>query len=256
MLIDSHAHLDAPYFRDRLPAVLDRAKKAGVERIITIGVTPSSSRNCIKIAEKYPLVFAAAGYHPHWADGSDSDRLAQAERLAGEPSVVALGEIGLDYHHFHSSKRNQIKLFRHMLEIAVTTRLPVIIHDRKAHVDVHEILCAFQAKLAGGIIHCFSGDWNLAQKYLDWGFYLSVPGPVTYPRSRDLREVAQKAPLEHLLIETDAPHLTPAPRKGRKNEPAFIRYTALEIAVLRKISLEEVADVTSRNVLQAFNLPL
>lgn len=255
MLIDSHAHLDAPYFRDRLPAVLDRAKKAGVERIITIGVTPSSSRNCIKIAEKYSLVFAAAGYHPHWADGSDSDRLAQAERLAEKPSVVALGEIGLDYHHFHSSKQNQIKLFRHMLEIAVTTRLPVIIHDRKAHVDVYEILSAFQAKLAGGIIHCFSGDWNLAQKYLDWGFYLSVPGPVTYPRSRDLREVAQKAPLEHLLIETDAPHLTPAPRKGRKNEPAFIRYTALEIAVLRKISLEEVADVTSRNVLQAFNLP-
>jgi len=255
MLIDSHAHLDAPYFRDRLPAVLDRAKKAGVERIITIGVTPSSSRNCIKIAEKYPLVFAAAGYHPHWADGSDSDRLAQAERLAGEPSVVALGEIGLDYHHFHSSKRNQIKLFRHMLEIAVTTRLPVIIHDRQAPVDVYEILSAFQAKLAGGIIHCFSGDWNLAKKYLDWGFYLSVPGPVTYPRSRDLREVAQKAPLEHLLIETDAPHLTPAPRKGRKNEPAFIRYTALEIAVLRKISLEEVANVTSRNVLQAFNFP-
>jgi len=255
MLIDSHAHLDAPYFRDRLPAVLDRAKKAGVERIITIGVTPSSSRNCIKIAEKYSLVFAAAGYHPHWADGSDSDRLAQAERLAEKPSVVALGEIGLDYHHFHSSKQNQIKLFRHMLEIAVTTRLPVIIHDRKAHVDVYEILSAFQAKLAGGIIHCFSGDWNLAQKYLDWGFYLSVPGPVTYPRSRDLREVAQKAPLEHLLIETDAPHLTPAPRKGRKNEPAFIRYTALEIAVLRKISLEEVANVTSRNVLQAFNLP-
>ncbi|HJO61446.1 MAG TPA: TatD family hydrolase, partial [Desulfobacterales bacterium] len=113
MLIDSHAHLDAPYFRDRLPAVLDRAKKAGVERIITIGVTPSSSRNGIKIAEKYPLVFAAAGYHPHWADGSDSDRLAQAERLAGKPSVVALGEIGLDYHHFHASKQNQIKLFRH-----------------------------------------------------------------------------------------------------------------------------------------------
>jgi TatD DNase family protein len=253
MLIDSHAHLDAPYFRDRLPAVLDRAKKAGVERIITIGVTPSSSRNGIKIAEKYPLVFAAAGYHPHWADGSDSDRLAQAERLAGEPSVVALGEIGLDYHHFHSSKQNQIKLFRHMLEIAVATRLPVIIHDRKAHVDMYEILCTFQAKLAGGIIHCFSGDWNLAQKYLDWGFYLSIPGPVTYPRSRDLREVAQKAPLEHLLIETDAPHLTPAPRKGRKNEPAFIRYTALEIAALRNIPLEEVADVTSQNVLHAFN---
>jgi len=255
MLIDSHAHLDAPYFRNRLPAVLDRAKKAGVKRVITIGVTPSSSRNCIKIAEKYPMVFAAAGYHPHWADGSDPDRLAHAERLAEKSSVIALGEIGLDYHHLHSPRQSQIRLFRHMLEIAVTTRLPVIIHDRKANVDVYKILCDYQAKLAGGIIHCFSGDWNLAQKYLDWGFYLSIPGPVTYSRSHNLREVARKAPLEHLLVETDAPHLTPAPCKGRKNEPAFIRHTALEIAVLRNMPLEEVADVTSRNVLHAFNFP-
>jgi len=255
MLIDSHAHLDAPYFRNRLPAVLDRAKKAGVERIITIGVTPSSSRNCMKIAEKYPFVFAAAGYHPHWAKGSDPDLLTQAERVSAESSVVALGEIGLDYHHFHSPKQDQIRLFRHMLEIAVAARLPVIIHDRKAHADVYEILCAFQAQLAGGIIHCFSGDWNLAQKYLDWGFYLSIPGPVTYPKSHDLREVAKKTPLERLLIETDAPHLTPAPCRGRKNEPAFIRYTAREIASLRNISLEKVADVTSQNVCHAFNLP-
>lgn len=256
MLIDSHAHLDAPYFRNRLPAVLDRAEKAGVERIITIGVTPSSSRNCIKIAEKYPLVFAAAGYHPHWAKGSDPDLLALAERIAAEASVVALGEIGLDYHHLHSPKQDQIRLFRNMLEIAATARLPVIIHDRKAHADVYEILSAFQARLAGGIIHCFSGDWNLAQKYLNWGFYLSIPGSVTYPKSDDLREVAKKTPLDRLLVETDAPHLTPAQCRGRKNEPAFIRYTARKIANLRNISLEEVADVTSRNVLQAFHFPL
>ncbi|KKL12424.1 hypothetical protein LCGC14_2535880, partial [marine sediment metagenome] len=155
MLIDSHAHLDAPYFRDRLPAVLDRAKKAGVERIITIGVTPSSSRNCIKIAEKYPLVFAAAGYHPHWADGSDSDRLAQAERLAGEPSVVALGEIGLDYYRKFGSRDAQIELFIRQLEIAHRVGYPVIIHNREAGSDVLDIL---RDKLPeqGGVLHCYS----------------------------------------------------------------------------------------------------
>jgi TatD DNase family protein len=255
MLIDSHAHLDAPYFRNKLPAVLDRAHKAGVERVITIGVTPSSSRNCMKIAEKYSFVFATVGYHPHWADGANDERLAEAERLARNSSVAALGEIGLDYFRYHSPKQDQIELFHKMLEIAATVRLPVIIHDRDAHEDVYEILSGFRTQLTGAIIHCFSGDWNLAQKYLDWGFYLSIPGPVTYPRSRDLREVAQKVPLERLLVETDSPHLTPAQRKGRKNEPAFVRFTAQEVAALRKISLEEVADVTSRNVFRAFNVP-
>jgi len=255
MLIDSHAHLDAPFFRDKLSAVLHRAREAGIKKVITIGVTPSSSKNCMQIATKHLSVYAAVGYHPHWAKGATPDRLAEVERLAQDPSVAALGEIGLDYHHFHSPKQAQIALFRNMLDIAVAACLPVIIHDRKAHIDVYEILSAFRSKLAGGIIHCFSGDWKLARKYLDWSFFLSISGSVTYPYSRDLREIAQKAPLDHLLLETDAPHLTPAPRKGRKNEPAFVSYTAKEVARLRKISVEKVADATSRNVFQVFNVP-
>jgi TatD DNase family protein len=254
MLIDSHAHLDAPYFRNKLPAVLDRAHKAGIKKVITIGVTPSSSRNCMQIAAQYASVYAAAGYHPHWANGATPDRLTHAEKLAQEPSIVALGEIGLDYHHFRSPKQDQIALFRSMLDIAVAVQLPVVIHDRKAHSDIYQILAAYQSTLAGGIIHCFSGNWNLARKYLDWGFFLSIPGPVTYPRSADLREVAQKAPLDRLLLETDAPHLTPTPQKGRKNEPAFVRYTALEVARLRKIALEDVARATTQNVIKAFQL--
>ena len=254
MLIDSHAHLDAPYFRNKLPHVLRRAREAGVEKIITIGVTPSSTKNCMKIATTHPSVYVAAGYHPHWAKGADPDRLAEARRLAGLPSAAALGEIGLDYHHFHSPKQDQIYLFRKMLEIAVEVHLPIIIHDRKAHSDVYGILSEFQSKLAGGIIHCFSGNWNLAQKYLDWDFFLSIPGTVTYPGRRDLREVARKAPLNRLLLETDAPHLTPVPKKGRKNEPAFVRYTAQEVARIRGITFEEVATATTLNVLQAFGL--
>lgn len=254
MLIDSHAHLDAPYFRNKLTEALQRAHDAGVEKMITIGVTPSSTRNCMEIAAKHPSVYATAGYHPHWSKGATPERLAEASQLAGDASVVALGEIGLDYHHFHSTKKDQIDLFRNMLDIAVDVSLPVIIHDRNANKDVYDILSEFRSQLSGGIIHCFSGDWHLAKKYLDWGFFLSIPGPVTYPRSRDLREVAQKAPLDSILLETDAPHLTPAQRKGKKNEPAFVRYTAKEVAGLRNISLEEVADITSKNVFKAFRM--
>ena len=223
VFIDSHAHLDAPYFRKRLPAVLDRARKAGIERIITIGVTPSSSRNNIRIAAQHSGVYATAGYHPHWANGADPDRLAKARQLADDPTIVALGEIGLDYHHFRSPKQDQLRLFRYMLSVATEADLPVIIHDRKAHRDVYEILSEFRPKLSGGIIHCFSGDWNLARKYLNWDFFISIPGTVTYHRFRDLREVAEKAPLNRLLLETDAPHLTPAPKKGRRHSCAILQ---------------------------------
>ncbi|MGA2403014.1 MAG: TatD family hydrolase [Syntrophobacteraceae bacterium] len=254
MLIDSHAHLDAPYFAHRLPDVIRRAQQAGVEKVVTIGVTPSSTRNSIQIANEFPSVYAAAGYHPHWAKGVTPERLSEAENLARTPSVVGLGEIGLDYHHLRSPKPEQLYLFRAMLDIAAAVKLPVIIHDRSAHRDVLDILSDFRSRLAGGIIHCFSGDWPLAQRYLNWGFYLSIPGTVTYSDAAHLKKVAQNAPLEQLLLETDAPHLTPAPRKGRQNEPAFLRYTANAVAYLRKISLEEVAGTTSENVYRAFKI--
>ena len=137
MLIDSHAHLDAPFFRKRLSQVLLRARKAGVRQTISIGVTPSSTRKCLDLAKAHPSVMATAGYHPHWSNGANPERLAEAERLARDPSIVALGEIGLDYHHFHSPKQDQIALFRQMLAIAAAVRLPVVIHDRKAHQDVY-----------------------------------------------------------------------------------------------------------------------
>jgi TatD DNase family protein len=254
MLIDSHAHLDAPYFANRLPGIFQRARQAGVEKIVTIGVTPSSTRNCIQIANKFPWVYAAAGYHPHWASGATPERLSEAENLARVPSIVGLGEIGLDYHHFRSPKPEQMNLFRAMLEIAAAVKIPVIIHDRNAHHDVLEILSDFRSRLAGGIIHCFSGDWRLAQRYLNWGFFLSIPGTVTYSGAADLKKVVQIAPLEQLLLETDAPHLTPAPHRGRQNEPAFVRYTALAVSCLRKISLEEVANTTSENAYRAFKI--
>ena len=254
MLIDSHAHLDEPYLRDNLSSVLERARLEDVKKVVTIGVTPTSSRECMEIASRYPEVYATVGYHPHWAKGAGPNRLTEIETLARDPAVAALGEIGLDFHHFHSPRKPQLELFRNMLEIASTLGLPVIIHDRKAHEEVYDILFEFRACLTGGIMHCFSGNWDLARKYLDWGFFLSIPGPVTYSSSHDLREVAQKAPLDQILLETDAPYLTPAPHRGKKNEPAFVRYTAMEIARIRNTSLEKIAQVTTENVFNAFRI--
>ncbi|GAB6909799.1 Hydrolase, TatD family [Desulfosarcina cetonica] len=252
MLIDSHAHLDAPYFTNQLATVLKRAHQAGVEKIITVGVVPASTRKCIQIAKAHASVFPTAGYHPHWAAGADQARLAEAEQLARHPAVVAIGEIGLDYHHLRSPKQDQQALFRQMLDIAVAVRLPIVIHDRNAHADIYASLAQVRSRLSGGIIHCFSGNWRLARKYLDWGFFLSIPGTVTYPQAMDLREVATKMPLAQMLLETDAPHLTPAPMQGKRNEPAFIAHTARAVARLRKIPVAEVSDATARNVLRAF----
>lgn len=254
MLIDSHVHLDAPYLVKKLPAILRRADEAGVKEVVTIGVTPSSSRKCLQIAAQYPMVHATAGYHPHWSDGATPDRLVEMEHVAQDPAIIALGEIGLDYRRFRSPKQSQLKLFQIMLEMAVSVHLPVIIHDGQAHNDVYRILSGFHAKLAGGIIHCFSGNWSLACQYLDWGFFLSIPGLVTYRNAGDLHEVVRKAPLNRLLLETDAPHLTPAPKKGL-NEPAFICHTAHAVARLRQTTYEKVCRATSDNVYQAFRFP-
>lgn len=256
MLADSHAHLDAPQFTGRLPTLLDRARQAGVGAVVTIGVTPASSRNGIHIASQFPDVYATAGYHPHWARGATPQRMADMEILTVLPEIVAVGEIGLDYHRLRSPRRDQRKLFAAMLEMAATAGKPVVIHDREAHTDVYNLLSAFRQRLAGGIIHCFSGDWQLARKYLDWDFFLSIPGTVTYPSAHVLRDVACRAPLDRLLIETDAPHLTPLPCQGRPNEPAFIRHTAEALARLRRCPVAVVTEATSRNLRRIFGLPV
>ncbi len=254
MLIDSHAHLDAPYLKDHLPAVLHRAREAGVRSVVTIGVTPRSSENCLALAKKFRSVHAAAGYHPHWARKADAQRMADMERLVRDPSIVAVGEIGLDYFHFHSPREAQLDLFHQMLDLAAAVQLPIIIHDRDAHDDVYRILDSYRSRLVGGVIHCFSGNWDLARKYLDWGFYLSVSGKVTYSQEHTLIEVARKTPLDRLLLETDAPNLTPASRRGKRNEPAFLRLTAETVASLRRIPLADLGHAVSENVLEVFRL--
>jgi len=250
MLVDSHAHLDDPAFAADLPAVLDRAREAGVERIVTIGTGLESSRRARAIAESRPEVYFSPGIHPHEADHpGEVDALGE---LAAHPRAVAVGETGLDYVKNYSSVPNQKALFVKHLEIALEADKPVSIHCREAHADAYAILRA-HAPLRG-VIHCFSGTWADAERYLSLNFYLSIAGPVTYPSAQALRDVVGQIPLDRLMIETDCPLLPPQKFRGQRNEPAYVRYAAAEIANVLKVPLQDVNETTSRNARNLFGL--
>lgn len=253
MLIDTHAHLDMDEFEKDREEVLARALEAGIGQIITIGIDLPSSRKALEIAGKNDPVYASVGYHPHNAESVDARALDDLAELAGFPKVVAWGEIGLDFFRRRSPPETQIKAFEQQLNMARNMRLPVIVHDRDAHDQLLGILKKNKVP-SGGVIHCFSGDYRLAGLFMDMGFYISIPGTVTYKKAVLVQDVAAKIPLERLLVETDAPFLAPAPHRGKRNEPAFVKYTALEVARLRGMDLQALAEATSKNARTLFNL--
>ena len=251
MLVDSHAHLDDRAFEGDLQAVLARARENGIERIVTIGTSLESSRRAREIAEQNEHIWFSPGIHPHEADKPGPvDELGP---LAAHAKAVAVGETGLDYVKNYASIPNQKELFVKHLEIALRAGKPVSIHCREAHPDAYAILRA-HAPLRG-VIHCFSGDWPDAEKYLSLNFYLSIAGPVTYPKADRLRDVVRLIPLDCLLVETDCPLLTPQKHRGQRNEPAYVRYTAAEIANCQGISVAEVEEATTRNAKKLFGIP-
>lgn len=252
MLTDSHAHLDM--LEEDLDGILQRAREAGVRRIITIGVDLESSSRAVRMAERLGGVFAAVGFHPHDAADADKEQLEALSELALHPRVVAWGEIGLDFYRRLSPPDRQEEVFRAQLERAGDLGLPVVIHDRDAHDEVLSILRRMGAGPGRGVIHCFSGDLDLAMAFIDLGYYISIPGTVTFPNAARVRETAKNIPLERLLVETDAPFLSPVPMRGKRNEPAYVRWTALEIARLRGIPLDEVARLSTENAARLFGL--
>jgi TatD DNase family protein len=262
MLVDSHAHLDNDAFAGDLPAILQRAREAGVDRIVTIGTDLDSSRRAQALAEAHPQVWFSPGIHPHAADtftrsdgggGAEGAGWLEALReLAGHPRAVAVGETGLDFVKTYSSVPNQKELFIRHLEVALAADKPVTIHCREAHWDLFPILRA-HAPLRG-VIHCFSGSWADAERYLGLNFYLSVAGPVTYPSAKELRETVQRIPLDRLLVETDCPFLPPQKFRGQRNESSYVRYAAEEIAAIQGLPVEEVMDATSRNARNLFGM--
>ncbi len=256
MLIDSHAHLAMYPAGMERDYVIRNAENAGVTTILTIGTQLEDSRINLEIAQQYPHVLATVGVHPHDVKDTDPETYLEELRiLAAEHSqVIALGEIGLDFYRNISLPEMQRRFFRQQLELALELHLPVIIHDRDAHQDVLDIIEAVDMSAVGGIFHCFSGDLTMAERVRELGFLVSIAGPLTFKNAGHLPEIAVKMPLETLLIETDCPFLTPVPFRGKRNEPAYVKYTAEKVAELRGISVEEVAEQTSQNFAALFGL--
>ncbi len=255
-MIDTHAHLQMPEFAGDWPAPLDNAERAGIECVIVIGFDVESSKRAVAMAEEHPGLLAAVGIHPHDAASMDDSALEELRRLAGNPNVVAIGETGLDFYRNLSPRETQFEAFEAQLAMAEELGLPVIIHDRDAHGPAAEILSAHAGRLAGGVLHCFSGDAKLAAAAIDWGFYISIAGPLTYPNARDLREVVGQVPIERMVIETDAPYLAPQPKRGKRNEPAYVRYVAEELARIKGLSVEDIDRITTLNAKRLFGLPM
>ena len=258
MYFDSHAHLDRRFWGDDVDAVVARALAAGVSGIVAIGcgADPAEMREAVDVAARHERVWAAVGVHPHEAGRATPESFEAVERLLSEPKVVALGEIGLDFHYDLSPRDVQRTVFRRQLELAAARGVPVSIHCREADEECLEILSGLKLGGRPGVIHCFDRGLEVARRYLDLGFVLSIPGIVTFPRKTEaLQEAVRALPLDRMLVETDSPYLAPVPMRGKRdNEPAFVRYTVEAIARLRGLSVEDVARVTALNARRLFGI--
>ena len=255
-LVDTHCHLDMDEYAADLDDVIDRARHQKVDRIITIGIDLESSKKAVALARKYPGISASVGVHPHNLPAAADSCYADILGLVRENRdvVVGYGEIGLDYVKNYHPPELQRRHFRLQLDMARTAALPVIIHDREAHDDILRILDDSGPLPAGGVMHCFSGDYRLASTLIDRGLRISIPGVVTFKNAASLQEVARKVPLSSLLLETDGPFLAPHPWRGKRNEPSYVLYTAARVAELRGISLSSLARATSENAAALFGL--
>jgi TatD DNase family protein len=246
-LVDSHCHLDDKQFDGDRDAAIERARAAGVERMMAIGTGdgPPDLETAVRLADRYPFFYATVGVHPHDAAKATDTSFGRLGELLGHPKVLALGEIGLDYHYDFSPRETQRSVFVRQLELASKTGKPVVIHTREAWTDTMQIL---RENYSGaGIFHCFTGGPAEAQEALDVGFHLSFGGVLTFPKAEPTREAARLVPAERLLVETDAPYLAPVPHRGKRNEPAFLLDTVRKLAEIRGSSPEEIAAVTTAN---------
>ena len=255
-LVDTHCHLDWNTFDPDREAVINRAAEAGVTRMITIAIDAASSRRAIEIADRYATVYAAVGVHPNDCADFDSATLAEIRSLAQHPKVVAIGEIGLDYYWHKVDHDVQARVFRAQLELAAELHKPVIIHSRDAAADVMTMLEELATQVhCAGTLHSYFDDLVIAQRAFAIGFYIGVTGPITFKKAEREREIIGQVPLDRILIETDAPFLTPVPHRGERNEPAYVKHTADMIAKVRGQSIDEVAGQTTLNAEKLFGWP-
>ena len=256
MLFDSHAHVDGPEFDEDRSDVLARARAAGVKRMIVIGAVgdPSSAERSVALAEQDPDIWATVATHPHDVEKMTDDWWAVHERLAPHARVVAIGETGLDYYYDHSPREQQQVAFARFLELARRVGKPVVCHIRDAHDDARAILKEGRAGELGCVIHCFTGTPADARLYAELGYYVSFSGIVTYKTAQHLRDSVPLVPRERLLIETDCPYLAPIPKRGKRNEPAFIVHTAEVVAQCAGMNIEDLARQTAENAARVFRL--
>lgn len=254
MLIDSHAHIQDEKFKHDLDEVLENAQKAGLEKIICIGYDYETSREAVKLAHNFPQIYAVVGVHPHDSKKVNEDILQKLYRLARDPRVVAIGETGLDFYRDLSPRAQQRKAFVEQVKIAQELYKPVVIHDREAHQEVLDIIKKERAGKNGGVMHCYSGRLPLAVELMREGFYISFAGPLTYKNAKKTHEVAAKIPMDRILLETDCPYLSPEPLRGKRNEPANVKYVAQKMAEIRGKDIEEIAYITSLNAKKVFRI--
>ncbi|MFK2826975.1 TatD family hydrolase [Bacillus sp. B190/17] len=254
MLFDTHVHLNAEQYNEDIEEVIKRAREAGVDHMIVVGFDRPTIEKAMELVETYDFLYASVGWHPVDAIDMTEEDLIWLKELAEHPKVVALGEMGLDYHWDKSPKDIQKAVFRKQIQLAKKVKLPIIIHNREATQDIVEILKEEGAEEVGGIMHCFSGSVETARECVDMNFYISLGGPVTFKNAKKPKEVAEDIPLEKLLIETDCPYLAPHPYRGKRNEPAYVKLVAQQIAELKGLSYEEVAQATTENARKLFKI--
>lgn len=252
-MIDTHAHLQWPAFDKDREEVVRRAFAAGLKAIVGIGYDLKASHEAVQIANNHESTYAAVGIHPHNAKTMSTSVLDSIRKLAQDPKVVAIGEIGLDYYRDLSPRTRQKEAFEQQILLAMELELPIVVHDREAHNDVLEVIRRF-GKDVKGVLHCFAGDMNMAQEVIDLGYLISIAGPVTFPNARTLQQLVQQLPEESLILETDCPFLSPQSKRGERNEPLYIVETAHKVAELKGMEFSDLVDLTSQNARRMFEL--
>ena len=253
MLFDTHVHLNSHLYKEDLEEVIQRGIEAGVTRLAVIGFDEPSNARAIQLSEAYECIYAVVGIHPSDARSATAASWPLLREQLKHPKVVALGECGFDYYHDTSFNDIQHQVFKKQLEIAKEMHMPIVVHMRDSVEDTYDMLHEHGTGLTG-VIHCYSGDIHMMHQFLDLGFYIGLDGPVTFKNAHGVHEVAKAVPMDRLVIETDGPYLTPAPYRGKRNEPAYVSYVAKKIAELKGISYEEVCKMTTENGLKMYNL--
>ena len=253
-LFDSHCHLDDEKFDEDRAETIARLREGGVEKCVCVGSDLPSSRRCVALAEQYDFIYAAAGVHPHEAKDAPPDYIDQLKGMLSHPWVVALGEIGLDYYYDLSPRDVQKRVLQEQLDLACDADMPVIFHIRDAHGDMFDILRS-RSRLPAGVIHCCSASAEMVREYLKMGFYISFAGPITFKNAAGPGSASQAVPLNRLLIETDSPYLAPVPLRGRRNEPANVRYVLEKQAEIHGVPADELAEITFRNACALYRIP-